>query len=198
MWACDKCKAECPTHSELIIHKRVHINECEKVFSNKTGVNKHTKICVKRPIVGPSTAAEEAKQFCDVCQITVPRKTFNSHIRSNEHMKKCFSCIDENYSVYQTALQGKLVIYRIKSPNTGNDSVSMSFREFFLSVSQCVQSVLHYKLTELLLIKFRLNVEPHSTPDPSTMKTNTSKKEFKAFRVNIELSLTRKRCWNSI
>lgn len=160
--------------------KKTHVitcSHCFKTFSTKFNLKRHEKVCdTKNRVEDEDTISKEI--FCEVCEKTCAKKTFTSHLRSNEHIKKSLLKVDDNCFVYQSALQGNLIIYRVLAQND-EENDNMNIKSFLSSVSECVLKVLKNQLQEKQTLKFRLNLNGlYNKPGDSDEMIEEAEKSF--------------------
>lgn len=157
----------------------VQCNGCKKVFSCHKNLQNHSKLCVQKNIVNINKKHHDNRlETCDICNVVVKKQFIANHKRSDLHVAKCLKKFDDKCSVYQSALKGRLIIYRMK--NGSNDiENNINVHAFLLSLSQCFKEVLAIELSRKINLKFRITgVGMFSKPDLDDENYEETKKHF--------------------
>lgn len=154
---CETCLKTFENFTELKAHSKSHRLSCQcgKSFSNLYNLKRHKSENCKQ---GLKQINPRENKFCNLCRDFFPLKTFNSHLRSAQHIRRSLTKIDEGCFVYKSALKNRLIIYRIHPTDLGKSEKFISIKLFLNSLKKCVENVLEKETFQKKTLKFRLNV----------------------------------------
>lgn len=137
--------------------------------SSDSGPAKTPKLCVTAP---------EVLTFCEICRISVPRRSYVGHLRSKAHNDNACGRRDDGVSIVQSAFQCRLATYRVES--TSQD-VHVHVEMFLNDIKNKVFTLLKEEIEKHVAIK--VNFELYglyylATQDLSDIKSHNTKNEI--------------------
>jgi Zinc-finger of C2H2 type len=148
MFKCEICSKSYKFSRSLSRHERSHKSFEKTGFLSEKAYKDHLKECADK--------LEMEKIYCELCDKYCIRKNFSSHLQSSDHIRKSLLLIDANCSMYQTALKGNFVIYRVH--RTENNAVEIDVKAFLNTFKKCIKTVFERKrkLKKKFKVKFSL------------------------------------------
>lgn len=211
---CDRCGRSFANKFNLLRHQKKCLNNndncagtskktdkifecdrCDKTFNRRANLKRHEAVC-KRVDSTPSDDSSEKidlendEYFCEGCEVFVKRRFASQHERTAKHIEVSLERIDKNCSVYQTALDSKLIIYRTKRSSYNyleqlmaqhfppdptqdtNPEIDLNVKLFANSLYHCIEKVFIKELEEKIVIKFRFKLcGLYTNESPNNEKT---------------------------
>lgn len=139
--------------------------------------------------------------YCSLCNITVDRKRWTGHVRSNTHKNNSTVPICDNVELIKSAFKGRIASYKVVA---SNEEVRNSPSLFLNNIKNQIKSLINHSLQTHTCIK--VNFEFFCTflliknePCEETMKSFCTKNftlhfnyDFNALYTNVECQLLKK------
>lgn len=146
-----KPKIQTQTSDVKKVEKKLKCNFCEKIFSHRSGLSRHLKICkiVRKKI----NFINSPTTFCESCKRSVLKQYVAQHQRSYEHLDNLTKLMEGKIELFNSSINGDVKTYRVKDDNP----LEIDVRKLLNDNKSTLVNQLEYDIIQHKNLKFQVS-----------------------------------------